>query len=147
MTVAPFDLDALSGSMPIAAWGLTEEGQTVGLVAVTGGDDTVIAGRCRLAMVPPGGRYVHLDGGALQAKHDDGTVNELKRILDHLKKDCSHAALVDFVLNPAGNRQGSELAGHQYEWLDQHTGSCGDDHYGTISFRIGMVYAVFEYNC
>lgn len=157
MTGAAGEVENLPGALRIAAWGLTEageggqEGQVVGLVAVTGGgNDTVMPGICHLVQVPSRfqGRYVYQERGIdSPPTNPDGTANELKRILDHLKKDCSHAALVDFVLNPVGNRQNSELDGHQYEWLDQHTGSSGDDHYGTISFQMGMVYAVFEYNC
>ena len=140
-------IENLPGALRIAAWGLTEEGHTVGMVAVTGGgDDKAMPGTCRLVQIPAlQGRYVYRQPVEPQAI--DGTVNELKRIVDHLKKDCSRVALIDFVLNPAGNRQDSELSGHQYEWLDQRTGACGDDHYGTISYQIGMVYAVFEYNC
>lgn len=141
-------IENLPGALRIAAWGLTDEEHAVGLVAVTGGgNDAAMQGICHLVQIPPiQGRYVYKQPVDPQA-NSDGTVNELQRILDHLKKDCSHAALVGFVLNPAGNRQDCELSGHQYEWLDQHAGSCGDDHYGTISYQIGMVYAVFEYNC
>jgi hypothetical protein len=71
----------------------------------------------------------------------------LDALQDEIGEDCSVIYYGGIVKNPEGTLEAEGGENYDEMWVDQKSGVCEDDYYGTIYVKKGDVWLRFPFQC